>query len=237
MGKVFIEGFYSDFNTKIKDFSENEDRAFVFDLCREFILTAKKSGNEWYKNEKVYQAVILIIYCWNFAAQKTKNTKKGANILINKSSVRNALMKNNKLFSSLEGKRLQDSLTEEDYKNITTIYSDFKDIFDQTGASKVLSVFNPNIFVMWDTGIRRYLKKMYFKDEKGSAVKVFRDFTNNKAKTNSDGIKNGEKVENYLNFIKGLKIVIDKCHLKQFDEKNYPLAKKLDEFHYAKIIV
>jgi len=55
----------------------------------------------------------------------------------------------------------------------------------QTGASKALGLLNPELFVMWDTKIRKRLKKEHIK-----------------------GIDNGETPENYLKFLYGIKYII-----------------------------
>ena len=84
----------------------------------------------------------------------------------------------------------------------------------QTGASKALSLLNPKLFVMWDTKIRKRLKKELI-----------------------TGIGNGEKSENYVTFLKGIQRIINEYNLKQKLPLDSIVAKKVDEYNYVKIIM
>jgi len=58
----------------------------------------------------------------------------------------------NKTFQSID---LNESTIQE---TIKFIYAKFKEIVEQTGASKVMALRNPKLFVMWDTKIRKEYK-------------------------------------------------------------------------------
>jgi hypothetical protein len=84
----------------------------------------------------------------------------------------------------------------------------------QTGASKALSLMNPDLFVMWDTKIRKRLNKCLIPN-----------------------ISNGEEDEHYITFLKGIKSLIDRYELARRIPPGASLAKKIDEFNYAKLIM
>ena len=83
----------------------------------------------------------------------------------------------------------------------------------QTEASKALSLLNLKLFVMWDTKIRRFLKK----------------FIKN--------IKNGENPKHYYNFLSGTEEIIFEFNLQEKVPKNSKIAKKIDEYHYVEIVM
>jgi len=97
---------------------------------------------------------------------------------------------------------------------IRRVFSKFMRPMGQTGASKALSLLNPRLFVMWDTAIRLRLKKQLV-----------------------PGIGNGEKPGHYVKFLKGTQQNIRKYGINKKLKRGSVVAKKLDEFHYAKIVL
>jgi hypothetical protein len=84
----------------------------------------------------------------------------------------------------------------------------------QTGASKALSLLNPELFVMWDTKIRRRLNRSLI-----------------------PGIRNGELSAQYVLFLKGIQQIIINYKIKEKIPHGESVAKKIDEFNYVKIIM
>jgi hypothetical protein len=67
---------------------------------------------------------------------------------------------------------------------------------------------------MWDTKIRSKLKKFIEAD-----------------------IANGETGQCYINYLSGIKKIVRICDLEKRNDSNATLAKRLDEYHFAKIIM
>ena len=212
-----------DFVNGIKKFYANEPRQFCYDLALGLIEKAKheEDGN-WYLNQKTTDAVLLIQFTWNFAWPGTKKlTHKQAEDCI-KNNIEGLIV--------LSNYSIQDINLEEKKIPLKQLFDNFKKTFGQTGATKALSLLNPKLFVMWDTKIRSQLKK---------EIK--------KAFPAQPSIDNGETGDKYLTFLKYAQkkingVVTDYANKKgiTFQEaqerlsKDLPLAKKIDEYFYAK---
>lgn len=200
-----IYQFYNEFSELIEKFHE-EPRAFVYDLACRLIQEAKDlCQQDWYTHDKTIQAILLLLFCWNFAARATKK--------LTFLKVKELLERNKNTLKELEKYSLvtTDNLA---YEKIQRVFDDFRLLFGQTGSSKALSLMNPKLFVMWDTKIRNKLKKFIEED-----------------------IANGQTGECYINYLSGIKKIIKRCDLEKRDDSNAPLAKRLDEYHFAKIIM
>lgn len=114
-------------------------------------------------------------------------------------------------------KKLNDStiynFDKEDEEIISYIYTSFKETLGQTGASKALSLLNPSLFLIWDTRIRKRLR--------GNIIK---------------GIANGKNPEHYLSYLRGMREIIERLGLCEKIEKKEDIVKKINEFHYLKIV-
>lgn len=208
--KKYDKNVYKNFYDPTKDF-ENEPREFCYGLSQRLICEAinEKGRKNWYASDKTVQAILLLIYCWNFAARKTKQLKKdrvGKLLVDTKNDLES--LKNYSILNFDTNKEIE--------KKIKRIFRKFKRVFGQTGASKALSVLNTKLFVMWDTNIRKELRS-------GGYIK---------------GISNGEKPEQYHKFLKGIKEIIEKYNLIQKIKCNEDeIAKKIDEFHFVKWVM
>ena len=203
------EQFYNDFPT---DKFEEEARYFCYELSRELIEKAQReSKNEWYVNENTVKAILLLLFCWNFAAKITKKLKTEV--------VADLLKKQTDNLKCLEQFSIMDDW-ESHTNQIKKVYADFKVVMGQTGASKALSLLNPKLFVMWDTGIRKFLSSKKA-DENLRMV----------------GLANGEQPENYISFLIGIKEIIDCLNLHEKISDKNEIAKKIDEYHYVKLIM
>lgn len=129
-----------DFENAIKKFHQLEDRDEFWPRARNLLL----KGYE-------VEAYLLILATWNFAGfrylirdfdiDEFKATIKKVNPRINK--LKNVTFQK----ADFADKRL--------VSEIKLTYQKLKDIVKQTGASKMMALKNPHLFVMWDTKIRR----------------------------------------------------------------------------------
>lgn len=202
-----MKNLYKNFYDPTKRFKKIEPRAFCYDLAQELLKKSKDESTDWYVSEKTIEGILLLLFCWNFAARKTKR--------LNKDNIRELLERCLNDLQRLKKISITDFDTRydsDDIKTIQRLYKEFKDELGQTGASKALSLLNPALFVMWDTKIRRELKKII------------------------KGISNGENPTNYINFLIGIRKIIDSENLEERINKNDFIAKKIDEYHYVEIV-
>ena len=96
---------------------------------------------------------------------------------------------------------------------IEVIFDHFRMHLGPTGASKALSILNPHLFVMWDTKIRQYLKCHYI-----------------------PRIMDGRSGRDYVEYLKGIRSIIRKYDLLTKIPTGSNIAKKIDEYHYIKIV-
>lgn len=133
-----------EFENTIKKFWKIEDaRNQLWDKARNLLL----QGYE-------IEAYILILSTWNFAGFRyfLKNFD------LNK--FEKTIKEINPIFEKIKDKtfRNADFSNRELQKDIKSIYSKLKGIAKQTGASKIMALKKPDLFVMWDTEIRRTYK-------------------------------------------------------------------------------
>ena len=140
--------YYKNIETVSERFKD-EPRACCYDHALKLVNYAKKE-KKVYVNSKTVDAIIILIYCWNFAAPITKS--------LTRKKIENLLSSNKKYLIKLESVLITD-LNESHKIVVNKIFKSFKKVFGQTGASKALSLLNPKLFVMWDTKIRAKLKK------------------------------------------------------------------------------
>jgi len=209
---VLTDGFYKDFHDPTAEFYEKEHRAFCYDVSRRLIEEAKNQDPaNWHTHEKTINGILLLLFCWNYRAIKTKGLKR--------ENVIKLLEETKEYLEKLKNERISDfdNLDEWDKEAIKRLYAKFKELFGQTGASKALSLINTELFVMWDSKIRERLKKF----------PIFR----------IKKIDNGKKPEHYLNFLEGMNGIVKEYKLEEKILKGSSIAKKLDEYNYVEIIM
>ena len=196
---------YKEFHDPSQDFLR-EPRAFCYEISCDLISHAKEAdGENWHENVDVIKSIILLLYTWNFAAKETKklnfenvgqliNDSKDDLNYLDKYSIKNA--------------------DDDAWKKVELIFDQFRILLGQTGASKALSLLNPNLFVMWDTAIRKRLNKELI-----------------------PGIMNGERGKYYVNFLKGIKKIIEDYGISEKLPHDSIVAKKIDEYHYVNIVM
>lgn len=196
---------YEDFYDPTEAFSR-EPRAFCYEMAISLIDQSKGDNIRfWYTDTKTVQAILLLLFCWNFAARETKR--------LTMESTRKVLRDNENCLRQLENFSLF-TFTPEVEPLIRSVFSRFRRVFGQTGATKALSLINPALFVMWDTKIRQRLRRELIR-----------------------GIDNGQTAEQYILFLRGIREYAYQYNFQQQLKRNAILAKKIDEYHYVKIVM
>jgi hypothetical protein len=149
-----------EFIKTVSKFREIEDaRGQLWDRARKLI----KKGYE-------LEADILILSTWNFAG--FRYFLKSFNI----DRFQKILLAIDPLFKKIRHITFKQADFENDIglqKVIIEIYSKLKAIAKQTGATKIMALRKPNLFIMWDTEIRR----MYKIDNKGMPLDYIKFLT------------------------------------------------------------
>jgi len=179
----------------------------------------------------------LIVMTWNvvrFRSLKREDKAKlkeklGDDIL-------DAYRKCEEKLRKFEGKSLldldlDDNEIKEDIKSIFSEFSSKKSI-EFTGASKILHILNPHVFMMWDASIREAYHKLHNKGHKKADPECYLEFL----KQSQDIIRNilNKEIEEDL-WSKHLTF-LDESFMKAFSFKE-SILKMLDEcnFYYIKI--
>ncbi len=147
---------------------------------------------------------MILLFAWNFAARETKK--------LNFNNIGRLLRKIKDDLEKMETVSIE-NVNEDQLKIVKKVFCHSKKLFGQTGASKALSLLNPQLFVMWDTKIRTTLRKMIV------------------------GIDNGEKPDNYIKYLRGIKNIICENNIKAKLAPDSIVAKKIDEYNYAHIVM
>jgi len=100
------------------------------------------------------EAYILFLATWNFAGFRYVLTQ------FNLDSFRKTISEINPVFARLSHQNFRDASFEDARlcEDIEEIYAKLREVVKQTGAVKIMHLRNPNLFVMWDTGIRSIFK-------------------------------------------------------------------------------
>jgi hypothetical protein len=196
---------YSEFYDPSDDFLE-EPRAFCYEVSSQLIAKSKEnSKGSWYENDLTIKGILLLLYTWNFASPITKKLDhKGIKHLMRRTQ--DQLMFLDKYSISNADERA--------WNVIKPLFDEFSKVFGQTGASKALSLLNTELFVMWDTQIRKELRQDLIK-----------------------GIGNGETGDSYVTFLKGIQRIIEEYKIESKLPPNSVLAKKIDEYHFVKFVM
>jgi hypothetical protein len=198
-------------------------KQFFLDSLKQFDKIEKRTGffrlaSNLVKENKYIEAYVIILATWNFAGFRFFLKEFDLN------SFRELLDSIEKEFINLSNATLIDSKFSEYKDNIKKIYEllSSKKGIQYTGATKIMHLRNPNLFVIWDDYIRG-----------GKPFKKYKQldvFKNNilpiqKYHTNSEG---------YFEFLNDMR--------NRFSEfanilKGKTLAKAIDEFNYVNITI
>jgi len=196
---------YNEFYDPSEDFLE-EPRAFCYEVSSDLINHAKKAtGGSWYENDSTIRGILLLLYTWNFASPITKKLDfKTIRLLLCRTKDRLLLLERYSISNA----------DEKVWVEVKPLFDEFSKVFGQTGASKALSLLNPKLFVMWDTQIRKELRRGLIK-----------------------GIGNGETGDSYVIFLKGIRRIIEEYEIESKLPPNSVLAKKIDEYNFVKFVM
>ncbi|MDO8538292.1 MAG: hypothetical protein Q7S21_05390 [archaeon] len=179
----------NDFNKMIGEFNQLESfRDDIWQRCEKLL----RDGYN-------YEAYSLLLATWNFAYFRYMLTT------MKSKDFENAINETQVLFKELEGKHFEkaDFSNDINLRNKTEkIYETFKKIVKQTGASKIMALRMPELFVMWDTGIRKMWKinnKASSEDYLDFLVKMQKEF--NKIKVTKSNTSLAKAIDEY-NYIK-----------------------------------
>lgn len=196
---------YDEFYDPTQDFI-HEPRAFFYDVAAHFISRAKKTaGEDWYEDINTIKGVLLLLFTWNFAAKKTKQ--------LNFQNIGELIKDTKNDLKFLERYSIR-TADDDAWDVIEEVFEKFRGLLGQTGASKALSLFNQKLFVMWDTDIRKRLRRELI-----------------------PGISNGERGEYYVIFLKGIQKIIEEYRIAEKLPEDSVIAKKVDEYNYVRIVM
>ena len=172
-------------------YKKKEGRYEFFEMARNLICKGYQTEGR-----------LLLLYGWNSAWLAKRSGE------FNLNRFEKTLEKCKPCFDELRGESLQKIVLEDHEKGIKDIYDTLSSVDDikHTGASKLMALENPELFVMWDNGIREELYCL-----KGEA--------------------SGEK---YFQFLKKVKEKATNIHWEPQKCDNITLAKAIDEFNYMK---
>lgn len=177
---------------------EFEKISEIFNKTENFRSEIWKSCRNLIKNEYEFEAYSLILSTWNFARFNLVITSLDVN------EFKKLIKINEKIFRKLDELTFETAdFSNSELKNdIKTIYNPYRNIkgLEITGTVKLMALRKPDLFVMWDTDIR----KLYKIPKKGTS-------------------------EDYINFLIKMKEIFkdikwdnkDKPLAKAIDEYNY----------------
>lgn len=174
---------------KCKEFREEEGRASFYDIAAEIL------------DEYPLHASIIILATWNMG--RFRFFVNDPQNLIN---LKKALEECMPLFEKIKEEDFKTVNFDEIGEIVKLIYSKLSAVkgSEYTGSSKIIHLLNKNLFVMWDTYIRKGYKKKY-------------------------GIPKGTSGDDFLKFQKLMQKLFG--HIK-WDEPNKTLPKAIDENNY-----
>jgi hypothetical protein len=96
------------------------------------------------------EAYLLILATWNFAGLRYVMKSFDLN------DFEDAILETEPYFARLAGISFQKACFDSIREEVEAIYDRFQPSARQTGVSKIMHFKNPNLFVMWDTAIRKH---------------------------------------------------------------------------------
>jgi len=132
-----------------KEFEEKIKKFKVFEDARDKL--APMFSNLIDKGFEI-ESYLLILSTWNFAGFRF--VLRDFNI----TKFQKTIKEINPIFDKLKDKNFETADFDKLKKDITFIYNKVTKLVKQTGATKIMHFKNPNLFVMWDMGIRKLYK-------------------------------------------------------------------------------
>jgi hypothetical protein len=193
------------FKKSSRKFDKLERRTSFFSLAQNLI----KNGFE-------AEGMLLVLTTWNFAG--FRYAVKGFDI----ENFQKTLNKLQPHFQRLKDKTFPTIRFYDYSKDISIIYNALSKIkgIQHTGASKLMHLKCPNVFVMWDGYIRGEKPKIFYKD-----LAPFKTGTLHIRKYKTDA-------QSYIEFLKDMQAVFGDLH---FNDDGKALTKAIDEYNYINI--
>lgn len=219
------------FRGLIELFEDEEQRNYYYHKALETVERESKRPDWYHSDDLVFGGLMLLMYTWNFAARETK--------AMDGEEVKRILERHHEAIESVQDRTIDEadlSETGDTRQVIQQVWGDLKDHFGQTGASKVLSLLNPELFVMWDEDIRTRRRRNQ-DDPKGTKRPdrgVYFYLKEAGYSLNNNSMDYGKTAEDYVIFLRYCKQMLEDirpCPVVQ--DKEMPPAKLLDEALYA----
>lgn len=213
-------------------FEQEEQRNFYYNRAQSVI--EQEFGDDWYRSDElVLGGLMLLLYTWNFAAPETKqmDSDRVKELL----EAHHAQIEQVRNISLLEADLGKEGIV---YNTVAQVYPPFQDYLGQTGTSKVLSLLNPELFVMWDHDIRA--RKARSRDDPPGEMREDRGIyfylkdTEHTPHNSTDKFEFGRHFKDYIAYLRYCRDILDDvagCSF--FDEQDTARAKLLDEALYA----
>lgn len=195
----------NEFNNAIQEFAQAELEGSFYDMSIELI-------NGGFETE----AYIFILATWNFG--RFRYAIKDFDI----NGFRETVKKLYPIFKNIENEQFK-TINFDNYENdILEIYETLSKIrgIEYTGASKIMHIKNPNVFVMWDDYIRGARSARYYE---GLDI-ITKGYWCHK--------KYGKKAKNYFEFLKDMQKLFSHIN---FQDSTKTFAKAIDEYNYINI--
>lgn len=193
------------FLESIKKFDLLEKRTNYFTLAKNLI-----------ENNYFIEGHLLVLTTWNFARFRYVN--KTFDI----EAYRNNIISLEKDFNKLKDSDIIIINLNQFKANISNIYNTLSEIkgVEFTGATKIMHLINPNLFVIWDNYIRCGKPKIKY-----MKLKLFKEYYYN-------FIKYGNSSDGYIRFLQEMQNNFKHLKPKLLAK---PMAKAIDEFNYVNI--
>ncbi len=219
------------FRELVELFEHEEQRNYYYHKALETVQREYERPDWYHSDDLVFGGLMLLMYTWNFAARETK--------AMDGEEVKRILERHHEAIESVQNQTLDDadlSETGETHRVIQQVWGDLKDHFGQTGASKILSLLNPDLFVMWDEDIRtrRQRKQDDPKGTKRPDRGVYFYLKEAGYSLDNNSLDYGKTAGDYVTFLRYCKQILEDvrpCPVVQ--EKDMPPTKLLDEALYA----
>lgn len=219
------------FHSLVEQFEAVEQRNYYYNKALETVEN-EFTRSDWYRShDLVFGGLMLLMYTWNFAARETK--------AMDGEEVKNILESHHEAIEGIQGYTLADTDLSDGsgtYEVIQQVWDDLRGHFGQTGTSKILSLLNPELFVMWDQDIRtrRQRKQGDPKGTKRADRGVYFYMKESGYTLDNDSTDYGQSADGYIVFLRYCKQILEDIgSFPIFQERRTPPAKLLDEALYA----
>lgn len=219
------------FRELLRRFDRDEQRDYYYERALETV--QQEFEGEWYESDElILGGPMLLLYTWNFAAQKTK--------VLDKNHIQELFERHHELFEDLRDVDLvkADLRTGGSIdRTLQAVWGDMCERFDQTGTAKVLSLLAPRLFVIWDQDIRTRRQRSRSDppgEKRPDRGVYFFIKENGRYSLENNSMDFGKSAEDYLVFLRYCRDVLEDIgDHPVFEEKEDTPAKLLDEALYA----